>query len=48
MNKNTIDTTLRKLAGGQEAKIAFLGDSITVGAEAPMWWADLWTRRRRA
>jgi len=32
-----------KLEQGGELKIAFLGDSITVGAEAGAWWDGLWT-----
>ncbi len=32
-----------KLERGDEVKIAFLGDSITLGAEAGAWWDRLWT-----
>jgi lysophospholipase L1-like esterase len=34
-----------KLAAGGEFKVAFMGDSITLGAEAGAWWNDLWTDR---
>lgn len=32
-----------KLERGAELRIAFLGDSITLGAEAGAWWDRLWT-----
>jgi lysophospholipase L1-like esterase len=34
-----------KMERGEEVKIAFLGDSITLGAEAGRWWEDMWTER---
>ena len=36
---------IEKLKAGQEVKIAFVGASISVGAEAGAWWADLWTEK---
>ena len=32
--------TLQKLRAGQPVKIAFMGDSITLGAESTRWWND--------
>jgi lysophospholipase L1-like esterase len=32
--------TLAKLRAGEKVKIAFIGDSITLGAEAGPWWRD--------
>ncbi|MEK7413973.1 MAG: GDSL-type esterase/lipase family protein [Planctomycetota bacterium] len=43
INRAALATTKRKLAAGHEVKFAFIGDSITVGAEAGTWWAGLWT-----
>jgi len=40
-----VRNTVQKLADGKPVKIAFMGDSITLGAEAPRWWADLWTEK---
>lgn len=40
INPDAISTTLRKLRDGEDVSIAFLGDSITLGAEAGKWWAD--------
>ena len=33
------DATLAKLRAGQPVKIAFMGASVSVGAEAPIWYA---------
>ncbi len=43
VNAQGVSKSLKKLHDGEELKIAFLGASITVGAETPHWWADLWT-----
>lgn len=43
INKEAVAAVRQKLAAGQDITIAFAGDSITVGAEAGTWWADLWT-----
>ncbi|MGI5869752.1 MAG: SGNH/GDSL hydrolase family protein [Kiritimatiellia bacterium] len=32
--------TLAKLRAGKDVKIAFIGDSLTLGAEAGPWWRD--------
>jgi len=45
INKEAVAAVRQKLAAGQDIKIAFVGDSITLGAEAGNWWADLWTER---
>ena len=45
VNKNALARSVKKLATGGELKIAFMGASVTVGAEAPAWWADLWTEK---
>ena len=45
VNKDAIAAVRQKLADGQNVKIAFVGDSITLGAEAGNWWADLWTEK---
>jgi lysophospholipase L1-like esterase len=45
INKGALARSVQKLADGGELKIAFMGASVTVGAEAPAWWADLWTEK---
>ena len=35
-----VGNTLAKLRAGNPVKIAFIGDSITLGAEAGPWWRD--------
>ena len=45
VNKDALAAARKKLAAGGELKIAFVGDSITLGAEAPAWWKDLWTEK---
>jgi lysophospholipase L1-like esterase len=35
-----VTETLAKLRAGGEVKVAFMGDSITLGAEAGKWWSD--------
>mgnify|MGYP000583812328 CR=1 FL=1 len=45
IRKEAVSRTVAKLREGKEVKIAFLGDSVTLGAEAPRWWADLWTEK---
>jgi lysophospholipase L1-like esterase len=48
VNKDAIAATRTKLAEGKEVKIAFVGDSITAGAEAPNWDVNLWTEKNLA
>ena len=36
---------MKKLKEGKELKIAFVGASVTVGAETPAWWDHLWTEQ---
>lgn len=43
VNRMAVAKSLKLLAEGRELKVAFMGASITVGAESPAWWADLWT-----
>ena len=45
VNPKAVARTLAKLKAGKEARIAFMGASITLGAEAPAWWANLWTEK---
>lgn len=45
VNKGALARSVKTLAAGGELKIAFMGASVTVGAEAPAWWADLWTEK---
>lgn len=45
VNKEAVAAVRQKLTAGQAVKIAFVGDSITLGAEAGNWWADLWTEK---
>ena len=45
VNKPALEKSVKKLKAGGEFKIAFIGDSITVGAEAPAWWDNLWTEK---
>jgi len=43
INKAAVAHSLQKLKDGKELKIAFVGASVTVGAETPAWWDHLWT-----
>ncbi|HVJ44750.1 MAG TPA: SGNH/GDSL hydrolase family protein [Luteolibacter sp.] len=43
VNPEAIAKTLGKLKGGQPANIAFIGDSVTLGAESTAWTLNLWT-----
>lgn len=43
INPKAVAKTVARLTSGQEATIAFMGASITLGAEAPQWWGNLWT-----
>jgi lysophospholipase L1-like esterase len=45
VNKSAVERSLKKLADGRELKIAFMGASVTLGAEAGAWWDDLWTEK---
>lgn len=40
LNPENLTHTLEKLRTGQPVTIAFMGDSITLGAEATRWWED--------
>jgi lysophospholipase L1-like esterase len=48
VNPKAVAKTLAKLRSGRETRIAFMGASITLGAEAPAWWANLWTEKNLA
>jgi len=45
VNPKAVARTLAKLRDGKEARIAFMGASITLGAEAGPWWDGLWTEK---
>ena len=45
INPAAVAGTLARLRSGQEARIAFMGASITLGAEAGQWWDNLWTEK---
>jgi len=45
INKGALARSVAKLSAGKELKIAFLGASVTVGAETPQWWDNLWTEK---
>jgi len=45
VNAKAVARTLAKLRDGKEARIAFMGASITLGAEAGPWWDGLWTEK---
>lgn len=40
INKNAVERIRAKLTAKQKVSIAFVGDSITLGAEAGEWWSD--------
>lgn len=40
VNPEAVRNTLAKLRAGKAVSIAFIGDSITLGAEAGPWWRD--------
>lgn len=40
LNPSALKKTVAKLRAGDHAVIAFMGDSITVGAEGGKWWCD--------
>jgi lysophospholipase L1-like esterase len=48
VNAGALAQVKKKLAAGGEVKIAFLGDSISLGAEAGLWWNDMWTEKSSA
>jgi lysophospholipase L1-like esterase len=48
INPGALSIAKEKLAAGQEVKIAFMGDSVTLGAEAGKWWADVWTEKNKS
>ncbi|MCL1910147.1 MAG: SGNH/GDSL hydrolase family protein [Kiritimatiellaeota bacterium] len=39
-NRNAVINTRAKLDSGMPVSVAFVGDSITLGAEAGQWWSD--------
>ena len=43
INKLALAHSLQKLKDNKELRIAFVGASVTVGAETPAWWDHLWT-----
>ena len=45
INKAAVARSMQKLRDGRELKVAFMGASITLGAEAGRWWDDLWTEK---
>lgn len=42
-NRSFVCHARNRLEQGAELKVAFLGDSVTLGAEAGAWWESLWT-----
>jgi lysophospholipase L1-like esterase len=40
VNRQAVATTLARLAKQQPVKIAFMGDSFSLGCEAGEWWSD--------
>lgn len=48
INKAAVAGTLAKLREGKEVRIAFMGDSMSLGAEAGAWWDGLWTEKNLA
>ncbi len=44
-NLHALHNSRSNLEKGVELRIAFLGDSVTLGAEAGEWWKDLWTAK---
>ncbi|WAC21234.1 SGNH/GDSL hydrolase family protein [Luteolibacter sp. SL250] len=45
VNPDGIAKSAAKLKGGEPLKIAFMGDSVTLGAEATAWTLNLWTEK---
>jgi lysophospholipase L1-like esterase len=48
VNKAALAPVMKKLADGGEVRIAFMGDSMSLGAEAGKWWDGLWTDQNLA
>ncbi len=48
VNPDAVADSLAALRSGGTLKVAFIGDSITLGAEAGNWWDALWTDRNLA
>jgi lysophospholipase L1-like esterase len=48
VNPGAVSATLEKLKAGERVSIAFMGDSISTGAEAGHWWADQFTEKDQA
>lgn len=48
INPAAIAKFTAKLRSGDPAKIAFMGDSVTLGAEAAAWTLNLWTEKNLA
>lgn len=47
VNPGALSAALEKLRAGQDISFAFLGDSVTLGAEAGAWWEHLWTEKNQ-
>lgn len=45
VNPSAVEKFTAKLKSGETAKIAFMGDSVTLGAEATAWTLNLWTEK---
>ncbi|MBX3741474.1 MAG: hypothetical protein KF712_10815 [Akkermansiaceae bacterium] len=45
VNPEGIAKSTAKLKGGEPFRIAFMGDSVTLGAEATAWTLNLWTEK---
>jgi len=48
VNPAAVSKFTAKLQSGEPAKIAFMGDSVTLGAEAAAWTLNLWTEKNLA
>lgn len=45
VNPDALGKSMAKLKNGEALKIAFMGDSVTLGAEAAAWTLNLWTAK---
>ena len=48
VNAAGVAKALTTLRDGKALRVAFLGDSVTLGAEAGSWWDGLWTAKNKA
>ncbi len=48
VNPEGVAKTTALLKSGKPVKIAFMGDSVTLGAEAAAWTLNLWTEKNKA